>query len=59
MKPSHLLAGLAWLNWFALTWLIVLSPSATSFNYSLAGVAWLFFLGIAIFASAVSWERRP
>jgi hypothetical protein len=51
MKPQYLLAGLAWLNWFAVTWLIIFSSSIRSLNYSLACLAWLFFLAIALFAT--------
>jgi hypothetical protein len=58
MKPQHLLAGLAWLNWFAVTWLIIFSSSIRSLNYTLACLAWVFFLVIALFASVVTGEPK-
>jgi hypothetical protein len=58
MKPQYLLAGLAWLNWFAVTWLLVFSTSIRSFSYALACSAWIFFLVIAMFASVVTGEQK-
>jgi hypothetical protein len=58
VKPQHLLAGLAWLNWFAVTWLLIFSPTIKSFNYPLGCLAWVFFLVIALFASIATGDPK-
>ena len=55
MKPSHYLAALAWVSAFALIWarLLRLIEGGT-----LASVSLLFFLLIALGASAIASNKR-
>jgi hypothetical protein len=48
-NPAYVLAALAWPNWFALSWLLVLGK--TSGGAALA--FWFLFLIVALGASAV------
>ena len=54
VKPSHFMAGLAWLNVFALVWCWLLD--FISIDLGSIG-AFIFFVLIALFASAFSVNR--
>lgn len=56
VKPSLLLAGLAWVSMFALIWLLV----SGMYEYSPGRLLALgFFLAIAVFSSLVAYEHKP
>jgi hypothetical protein len=54
-NPSVLLALVGWVSLFILTWLIVVDVLPVDW---IRVSAWLFFLVIGIFASAMSLDRK-
>jgi hypothetical protein len=53
-QPSYVLAALAWPNWFALSWLLILGKVS-----GWAALAfWLLFLFVAVGASAIGSPRE-